>query len=98
MKITLDGMTARELRGLRDRIDATIETKQKEAKAKLRDEFAALCVEHGTTLAEVAGTAKQTGRRPMNLTAWRDKKTGAIWRGIGRYPPLFDKARAEPLP
>jgi hypothetical protein len=93
----LDGMTARELRGLRDKIDAAIEVKQREAKAKLRDEFAALCVEHGTTLAEVAGTAKQTGKRPMNLTTWRDKRTGTIWRGIGRYPPGFDKGRAERL-
>jgi hypothetical protein len=89
----LDGMTARELRGLRDKIDATIEDKQRQAKAKLRDEFAAMAVEHGTTLAEVFGT----GRRQMNLTAWRDKKTGAIWRGIGRHPLLFDKARAERL-
>lgn len=63
----LDTMTARDLRGLRDWIDATIEAKQREATAKLRDEFAAMCVENGTTLAEMFadnGAGKRAGKRP----------------------------------
>jgi hypothetical protein len=88
-------MTARELRGLRDKIDATIEDKQRQAKAKLRDEFAALCVEAGTTLAEVAGTGKVARRQ--KVTQWADAKTGVIYRGKGPYPKGFDKARAEPM-
>lgn len=91
----LDGMTARELRGLRDRIDAAIEAKQRESKAKLRDEFAALCVENGTTLAEMFGGAKRTTKHAV--TPWRDKRTGVIYRGKGPYPSNFDKSRAEPI-
>lgn len=91
-------MTPRDLRALRDRIDTTISTKQNNAKIELRKMFSSMASEIGMSVHDVLGgiakTAKGDHRR--NLRPMRDKMTGVVWCGAGRYPPKFDKKRAEP--
>lgn len=94
MMINLDGMTARKLRELKAQIDSALETKQREARVKLRDEFAVMAIEAGTSLAELFGTKRKVGQKTTPL---RDRKTGVVYKGKGPYPAGFDKARAEPV-
>ena len=92
-------MTPRELRALRDKIDTTIATKQANAKVELRRMFSTMASEIGVSVHDVLGgigKADKIGRK-HNLTPMRDKVTGVVWSGAGRYPFKFDKNRAEPV-
>jgi len=88
----LEGMTAKDLRLLRERIDAVIVRKQQEAKAALRQQFAEMAFQADIDIKELFGTRKTTGRPSAK---WRDPKTGVLWSGRGRRPDNYDHARAE---
>lgn len=89
--MNLETMNTKQLRLLRERINAAIEVKQREAKAALREQFKRMAAEAALDLSDiVGGTAKRAGKR------MRDPKTGAIWAGIGRAPKNFDRKRAVP--
>lgn len=95
-------MTPRDLRALRDKIDTTIATKQSAAKVKLRKMFSQMAAETGMSVYDVLGGIGKTnktapGDRKHKLTPMRDKVTGVVWSGVGRYPFKFDKKRAEPV-
>ena len=88
----LEKMTVKQLRLLREKIEAAIETK-----AKLREQFAKMATDAGTSLEEMAGSGTKKKRQSrMTLTARRDPVTGVTWTGIGRTPANFDKARSVP--
>ncbi len=90
--MNLDTMNARQLRALKDRIDAVIADKQAEAKAELAARFRAMAADAGLSLADITGKpAKGSKLAPK----WRDKTTGVLWSGKGRMPNKFDKKRAE---
>lgn len=91
--MNLDNMTVTQLRELRARIDNAIATKQAEAKAALRKQFAAMAEEIGSDLSDVVGGK----RRARGAMAWRDPKTGVEWSGRGRRPKNFDQSRAIEL-
>lgn len=88
----LEGMTAKDLRLLRERIDAVIVRKQQEAKAALRQQFSEMAFQADIDIRELFGTRKTTGK---SSAKWRDPKTGVVWSGRGRHPHNFDKERAE---
>lgn len=80
--MNLDGMTARDLRLLRDRIEATIQRKQVQAKADLKAKFLTLAADYGVNIYDVVGTAGGKRKRaPVNLTRWRDSRTGRMTIG-----------------
>lgn len=95
-------MTPRDLRALRDKIDATISVKQQNAKVELRKMFSTMASEVGMSVHDVLGGIGKsdkpaTGERKHKLTPMRNKVTGVVWSGAGRYPFKFDKKRAEPV-
>lgn len=94
--MTIDTMNPKALRELRDRIDAAITRKQAEAKRDLAAKFRAMADEAGLPLAEIL-SGKSTIRAKHKRNPMKDKKTGAIWAGAGRYPKNFDWNRAEPV-
>ena len=91
----LEKMTVKQLRLLRERIDAAIETKTVETKAKLREQFAKMAADAGTSLDEMVGGRKK-GKAGRSGAPRRDPVTGVTWAGIGRTPANFDKARSVP--
>lgn len=94
-----DKMTPRDLRALRDKIDTTIATKQASAKVELRRMFSTMASEVGMSVHDVLGGIGKADKpeRKHKLTPMRDKVTGVVWSGAGRYPFKFDKKRAEPV-
>ena len=93
----LEKMTVKQLRLLREKIEAAIETKTVETKAKLREQSAKMAADAGTSLGEMDGSGTKKKRQSrMTLTARRDPVTGVTWAGIGRTPANFDKARSVP--
>lgn len=95
MKINVESMSLADLKALNAKVsDAIVKARERE-KSALKQEMAALAASHGLKLSEIF-EAKST-RRAVNLTPWKDKKTGVLWSGRGRYPHGFEKARAEQL-
>ncbi|WP_409574983.1 H-NS family nucleoid-associated regulatory protein [Sulfuritalea sp.] len=52
-------------------------------------EIKAKMAEHGITLADLGGTAKQTSSRATAPIKYRNPATGATWSGRGRLPRWF---------
>lgn len=94
--MNLDTMTARDLRLLRERVEATIARKQEQAKADLKAKFMTMAADHGMNIYELFNNKPK--RSAGNLTRWRDSKTGVEWGGRGRHPQNFDKKRAQQVP
>ena len=90
----LDGMSAKDLRELRERIDITIAKKQQEARQLLRERMRVMAAEAGLTIADVMG---KPGKRKLDRKALRDPASGVIWSGGGRYPKGFNRNRAVPV-
>lgn len=92
--MNLNGMTTKQLRVLRNRIDDLIVMKQQAAKTELKAQFSAMASDAGLSLSDLISGKPSKSKRPM---LWRDKKTGVKWTGRGRMPFNFEKARAEKI-
>lgn len=90
----IDNMSAKQLRELRDRIDAVIVKKQEEARVTLRERMAELAAKSGYSLQEIVG---KVGKQKRPRRQMRDTKTMVIYSGFGRRPKNFDIKRAVPL-
>lgn len=97
MKVNLEALSLADLTDLNKRVEVAIVAATEREKAELKAEMQALAAKRGLSLSEILGSGKPSPRKVVNLTPWRDKKTGATWAGRGRYPPNFDKSRAAPL-
>lgn len=97
MKFNLEPLSLADLTELNKRVEAAMVVAREREKAALKAEMQALAAKRGLSLSEILGTAKPGLRKAINLTPWKDKKTGVKWAGRGRYPPNFDKSRAAPL-
>ena len=94
----LDSMTAKELRQMRERIDAEIIRKQKTARTELRATFTKMASDSGLTLQDIMATRGPASAKAGRLTQQlRDSKTGVTWAGRGRLPKNFDRERAVPV-
>lgn len=98
-KVNLEGMNAKQLRQLREKIDTTLVEKQKEAKAELRERFKAMAAEVALDVHEIIGASFHKARKPYApaMRKLRDPKTGVTWAGRGRMPMNFDRKRAVEL-
>ena len=99
MKLNLEPLSLADLSDLNKRVEAAIIVAREREKAALKAEMLALAAKRGISISEILGTGKPTAtpRRGINVTPWKDKRTGVQWAGRGRYPPNFDKSRAAPL-
>lgn len=100
MKLNLEPLSLADLSDLNKRVEAAIIVAREREKAALKAEMLALAAKRGISISEILGTGKPGTagpRRVINVTPWKDKKTGAVWPGRGRYPSDFDKSRAAPL-
>lgn len=97
MKVNLEVLSLADLTDLNKRVEVAIVAATEREKVALKAEMQALAARRGLSLSEILGSGKSSPRKVVNLTPWRDKKTGATWAGRGRYPPNFDKSRAAPL-
>ena len=97
MKVNLEVLSLADLTDLNKRVETAIVAATEREKAALKAEMQALAAKRGLSLSEILGAGKPGPRRVINVTPWKDKKTGATWAGRGRYPPNFDKSRAAPL-
>ena len=90
--MNIDTMNTKQLRHLKERIDAVIADKQAQARSELAARFHAMAADAGLDLSDVVGRPKKIKRTGQK---WRDTKTGAVWSGMGRTPKNFDRKRAE---
>lgn len=96
----LNSMTTKQLRDLRDQIDARLPAAEAKAMQDARDKINALVVAAGFRLDEIFATKRKPAKRAAKARpvgkpkGWRDQTTGAIWCGRGRKPTGFDKSRA----
>ena len=97
MKVNLEVLSLADLKSLNAKVEDAMAAAKEREKAALKAEMQALAAKRGLSLSEILGTSKPGPRKVINLTPWKDKKTGATWAGRGRYPPNFDKSRAAPL-
>ena len=97
MKFNLEPLSLADLTDLNKRVEAAIIAAKEREKAALKAEMQEIAAKRGLSLAEILGDSKPGPRKVINLTPWKDKKTGATWAGRGRYPPNFEKSRAAPL-
>lgn len=81
----LEGYTIKQLRELKDRIDAKIVEKQKTDRADLKAKFAALAAESGLSLDEVFGT-KRGGKGSVAAKYRNPENPNETWSGRGRMP------------
>jgi len=92
----LENYSVKELRELRDRIDAAIIERQKVERTELRAKMQALAAASGLTLEDVLGTAKRgKGGKGLVAVRYRDPENPAhTWTGRGRMPIwLADKLK-----
>ena len=97
MKLNLEALSLADLTDLNKRVEVAIVAATEREKAELKAEMQALAAKRGLSLSEILGDGKPGPRKVVNLTPWKDKKTGAMWSGRGRYPVGFDKSRAAQL-
>lgn len=91
--MTIDTMTVKDLRLLREKINAKIEIKQADARHNLKVKLAVLAESRGYTLAEIIDAKPAKVKRGKRQ---RDPSTGVVWSGWGRMPNNFDRKRAVP--
>ena len=97
MKVNLEVLSLADLTDLNERVKTAIVAATEREKAALKAEMQALAAKRGLSLSEILGDGKPGPRKVVNLTPWKDKKTGVQWGGRGRYPAGFEKSRAAPL-
>ena len=98
MKLNLESLTLPELKALNARVDAAIVTARDREKAELRKVLNDMAAQRGLNIAEIFGTTSRASKPSKSpIPKWQDRKTGVQWAGRGRYPPNFDKSRAEQL-
>ena len=97
MKFNLEPLSLADLTDLNKRVEAAIIAAKEREKAALKAEMQEIAAKRGLSLAEILGASKPGPRKVVNLTPWKDKKTGVQWGGRGRYPQGFEKSRAAPL-
>ena len=101
-KCDVSGLTLAELKDLQGKVAAALVEARSREKRELREKFAAEAARHGLTLDEVMGSvfagAPKAARKPRKPSVqYRDPVSGVIWRGRGRMPEKFDRARAVAL-
>lgn len=89
--MNIDTLNTKQLRALREKIDATIVEKQRTARVELQRTFRTMAADCGLSLDEII----KPGSKPARAMKWRDKTTGVEWSGMGRRPFKFDMKRAE---
>lgn len=95
LQADLDKMTIPALRDLKDRIHATIETKEKAERAAVIAKMHDMAAKHGLSLDDVLGAKGKRAykRRAPSTPKYRDPKSGATWSGMGRPPAWLGKDR-----
>jgi DNA-binding protein H-NS len=88
----LDKMNVKELRELKTRIDAAINSRQLKDRAELKQKMIALAEEAGLTLDDVMGGARRTGRGKGSVAVkYRHPDDASLtWTGRGRRPRWLD--------
>jgi DNA-binding protein H-NS len=86
--IDLESYTVRELRELRERIEAAIEAQQKSERVALRAKMQELAAASGLTLEEVLGVAKRgrVGKGSVAAKYRNPEDPSQTWTGRGRMP------------
>jgi DNA-binding protein H-NS len=83
----LEGMTVKELRGLKEKIDIAIVEREKTERADLRIKMEALAAASGLTLDDVLGSRRGKGSRGQVAVKYRNPENPAeTWTGRGRKP------------
>ena len=80
-----DGFTIKQLRELKDRIDAKIIVKQKTERADLKAKFAELAAESGLSLDDILGS-KRGGKGSVAPKYRNPDNADETWSGRGRMP------------
>jgi DNA-binding protein H-NS len=89
--VRFEKMNLKELRDLKNRVEAAIARRQQRAKAELRQKMAALAAEAGFSLGELIGARK--GRRgPVAIKYQHPEDPSLTWTGRGRRPKWLMKA------
>ncbi len=85
MSVNLSGMSSRELKALKRKIDKEMEKRIKDEKKKAREALRKTAKEHGFSLNELVGGSK--GRSATAAAKYRHPEdTGKTWSGKGRQP------------
>jgi len=95
-EVNLENYSVKELRELRDRIDAAIVEQQKLERTELRAKMQALAAASGLTLDEVLGTARRgkTAKGSVAVKYRNPEDPSQTWTGRGRMPIwLADKLK-----
>lgn len=85
MSVNLSGMSSRELKALKRKIDKEMEKRVKDEKKKAREALRKIAKEHGFSLNELVGSAKN--RAASAVAKYRHPSdSGLTWTGKGRQP------------
>jgi len=85
MSVNLSGMSSRELKALKRKIDKEMEKRVKDEKKKAREALRKTAKEHGFSLNELVGGSK--GRSTAAAAKYRHPQdAGKTWSGKGRQP------------
>lgn len=85
--VDLDGMTPKELRELKSRIDVALVAREKFERQELKQKMLELAAEAGLTLDEVLGGKSGKGSRGSVPVKYRDPEDASqTWSGRGRRP------------
>lgn len=84
--VDLEGMSVKDLRELRGRIDEAIAHRQKTERAELKSKMAALAAEAGLSLDEIFGGRGKGARGPVAPKYRNPENPEETWTGRGRKP------------
>lgn len=92
----VDGLTAKELEGLRDKITPLIALRREDDKARVRAEMERMAQEHGfaSAIEVIGGETKKTRkpRAPSETTYQSPDDPSLVWMGRGRKPAWVKEA------
>ena len=83
----LEGMTIKDLRAMKEKIDIAIVERQKAERAELLAKMVALAEESGLTIEDVLGKRRGKGSRGQVAVKYRNPdEPSETWTGRGRRP------------
>jgi DNA-binding protein H-NS len=88
----LEKMTIKELRDLRQQVDALIIEKQKTERAELKEKLAALAAESGFSLHDLVD-GRKSKKGPAGIKFRDPKNPNNTWAGRGRKPKWLAGAK-----
>ena len=90
----LETYSVKQLRELRDRIDAAIVERQNADRLELRGKLQKLAKDHGLTIDEVLGKTRRGGKGSVAAKYRNPDNSAQTWTGRGRMPLwLADKLK-----